>query len=199
MWLESRRLRRDLAAARGRLGRIPQGLPVGSLAPEFSVPDGHGGTLTLSSLLARGRPVALVFTLAGCGPCEPMLPELRRLQTIAADRLTIALVGISTFERYDRARARHGEGLSLADATREDPALQDELDELIEVLHVYDVHRSPAAVIVRPAGTIGSVPVDGRPAIEAVLRREIDGAVALPGAPLSAIGWMLFRGRSTRP
>ena len=107
-WLENRRLRRDLSAAEDRLSRVPPGLPVGALAPEFSVPDGSGGELTLSSLLARRRPIVLVFTVAGCGPCEPMLPDLRRLQSIAADRVTVALVGINTIERYDRARERHG-------------------------------------------------------------------------------------------
>ena len=131
----------------------------------------------LSSLLARRRPVVLVLTVAGCGPCEPMLPDLRRLQSIAADRVTVARVGINTIERYDRARERHGGYLMLVDAVEEDPGLQKEIEELGEVLHLFDVHDSPSAVIVTPAGTIGSVPVKGRLAIEALIRRTLGDAI----------------------
>ena len=180
-WIENRRLRRELSEARERIGEIPQGLPVGALAPEFSVPDGFGGTIALSSLLARGRPVALVFTVAGCGPCEVLVPELRRLQEIAADRLTLAMVGISTVVRYDRARERHDGDLMLIDAVKEDPGLQEELDQLIEVTHAYEVHDSPSAVLVTSAGTIGSPLVHGRPAIEALLRVALTEAPAHPG------------------
>src|SRR4051794_31507071 len=127
-WLENRRLRRDLAAADERLKRIPPGPRVGSLAPEFSYPDGQGGRITLSSLRELGRPIVLVFPVAGCGPCEPMIPTLRRLQMIASERLTVALVGISTMERYDRVREAHGGDYMLIDAVEEDPALNDELD-----------------------------------------------------------------------
>jgi len=177
MWLDIRSLRSNLSEAQNRISGIPQGLPVGSLAPDFSVPDGQGGAIALSSLLARGRPIALVFTVAGCGPCELLIPELRRLQEIAADRLTLAMVGISTIDRYDRARDRHDGDLMLIDAAKEDPGLQHELDQLIEVTHAYDVHDSPAAVLVTSAGTIGSPVVHGRPAILALVR------VALAEAP----------------
>ena len=182
-WRENRRLRRDLAGARERISQIPPGLPVGALAPQFSVPDGHGGTLALSSLVARGRPVVLVFTAAGCGPCEPMLPDLRRLQEIAVDQLTIALVGISTIVRYDRVRERHGGHRMLVDAVEDDPVLKQELDQLVEILHAYDVHDSPAAVLVTPAGTIGSAVVHGRLAIEALIRLTLSGAAFPVHAP----------------
>ena len=178
MWLENRRLRHDLSEADGQLRRIPAGLRVGSLAPEFSLPDGEGGTMTLSSLLSHGRPAVLVFTVAGCGPCEPMLPEMRRLQKIATDRITVALVGISTIQRYDRAREAHGGELLLKDAVEEDPGLQAEIDQLTEVLKTYQVPHSPAAVVVSAEGTIASTTVSGRLAIEALIRRTIAGAVA---------------------
>lgn len=186
MWRENRRLRRDLTEVSERLRKIPDGLRVGSLAPEFSVPDGRGETMTLSSLLSRGRPVALVFSVAGCGPCEPMLPDLRRLQTIAADRLTVALIGASSIERYDRLREAHGGDLSLADAVKEDPGLQAELDQLAEVVGSYELANSPTAVIVNPDGTIASTSANGRPAIEALIRRTMAGATRPVGMTLPA-------------
>jgi peroxiredoxin/uncharacterized membrane protein YphA (DoxX/SURF4 family) len=178
IWLENRRLRRDLDEAATLLRRIPAGLRVGTLAPEFSVPDGEGGTMTLSSLLSRGKPVAIVFTVAGCGPCEPMLPDLRRLQEIAADRLTVALVGISSVERYERAREAHDGWIPLKDAVEEDPGLQAELDQLDEIMRSYEVPNSPGAVIVSPEGTIATTAVSGRPAIFALIRRTMASADA---------------------
>ena len=61
---------------------------------------------------------------------------------------------------------------------KEDPGLQAELDQLTEIAHAYDVHDSPAAVIVSPAGTIASTTVSGRLAIEALIRMTMAGAVA---------------------
>jgi peroxiredoxin len=178
LWVENRRLRGELSAAEGRLRKIPAGIRVGSLAPEFSLPDGEGGNMRLSSLLSRGRPVALVFTAAGCGPCDSMVPELRHLQRIASDRITVAMVGINTIERYDRARQEHGGDLLLTDALEEDPGLRAELDQLTKVFQTYQVPHSPSAVIVSPEGTIASTTVSGRLAIEALIRRTMAGAVA---------------------
>jgi peroxiredoxin/uncharacterized membrane protein YphA (DoxX/SURF4 family) len=181
MWLENRKLRVDLDSANDRLHRIPPGLRVGSVAPEFSVPDGQGGELTLSSLLARGNPVVLVFTIAGCGPCEPMVPELRRLQAIAAERVTVALIGVHTIEHYDRLREEAGGDLKLIDAVERDPSLNQELDELSEVAHLYDIHDSPGAVAITPAGSIASTVVAGRPAIDALIRLTLQGRLAAVG------------------
>ena len=184
IWLENRRLQRDLSEANNRLRRVPSGLRVGALAPDFSVPDENGETVTLSSLLSRGQPVALIFTAAGCSPCEPMLPYLRRLQTIAADRITVALVGISTIQRYERALEHHGD-IRLAEAVEKDPGLGAELDQVTEIAHSYDIHHSPAAVIVSPSGTVASAAVNGRLAIEALIRRTMADALAPQGPALA--------------
>jgi peroxiredoxin len=187
LWLELRRLRADHAAAQARLREIPPGLRVGQLAPEFSVPDEHGGEMSLSGLLERGRPVVLVFTVAGCGPCEPMLPDLRRLRAIAADRLTVALVGINTVARYHADIEAAGGELRLADAVVQDAQLAAELDDLTEIAHLYEIHDSPSAVVVSPTGTIASATVAGRLAIEALIRLWLAEAVPPAPVPLAAV------------
>lgn len=186
LWLEKRRLSRELGLAEEHLRTIPLGLRVGSPAPHFTLPDVDGGVITLESLLARGRPVVLVFLVAGCGPCEPLLPELRRLQATVAQDLTVALLGANTLKRYDDARARHHDQLMLKDAVEEDPGLQADLDELFDVMRAFQAQDSPSAVLITPVGTIGSAIVDGRPAIEALIRLTLSrGAVA--ARPLVAV------------
>lgn len=187
LYLENRRLKAELADKEARISRIPHGLRIGSLAPEFSVPDVDGGRMTLSSLLERGKPVILVFAIAGCGPCEPMIPTLRRLQAIAGDRLTVALLGLHTVEHYDRLREAHGGDLRLIEAVAKDPTLDAELEEMREIAHLYDIHDSPGAVLVTAAGTIGSTVVAGRPAVEALIRLTLEGTFAPPRAATAGV------------
>src|SRR5215212_5961913 len=52
-----------------------EGLPVGSEAPDFNLSGLHGETLTLNALRSSGKPVMMLFTDPGCGPCNALLPE----------------------------------------------------------------------------------------------------------------------------
>ena len=65
-------------------------LEVGAPAPVFTLPDLSERAVSLGALCARGKPVALVFVDPGCGPCQALLPELGRWQSVLSDRLTIA-------------------------------------------------------------------------------------------------------------
>ena len=56
------------------------GLPVGSPAPGFHLPDLDGKLLTLDVLRAAKKPVMLIFVDPGCGPCTALLPEIARWQ-----------------------------------------------------------------------------------------------------------------------
>jgi hypothetical protein len=60
-----------------------------------------------------------------------------------------------------------------------DPVLAEEADELNGVLAAYRLTATPSAVLVTPEGTIASATVDGRLAIEALIRL----AVTRRGAP----------------
>ena len=40
----------------------------------------HGETMTLEALRARGKPLLLLFTDPGCGPCTALLPEIGQWQ-----------------------------------------------------------------------------------------------------------------------
>jgi hypothetical protein len=68
------------------------GLPVGSPAADFELDSSDGERVSLGSLLASGRPLLLVFSDAGCGPCDALLPELAGWQRAHAERLEIAVI-----------------------------------------------------------------------------------------------------------
>lgn len=183
-WFEIKRLRLEVLEAQAT-GAPADGLALGAVAPSFELTNVGAETVSLASLRARGRPVMLVFTSAGCGPCEAMLPELARLRTTLADRLTIGLVGGWTIDRYGTARAARGE-LSLVDARAEDEVLDEALNELVNLFTAYRLKATPSAVVVTPEGTIGSATVNGHLAIEALIRLTLARLPGSPGVPALA-------------
>ena len=54
------------------------GLKPGQKAPDFTLTSASGAEVSLHDF--AGRPVLLVFTQSGCGPCHAILPELNRRQ-----------------------------------------------------------------------------------------------------------------------
>lgn len=168
---ERGRLREELTAARRIAAAVPPGLAVGALAPTFSVRGANGDRVTLDDLRSRGQPVALIFCAQGCGPCSAMVPDLPRWQVALADTITIGLVGVHTYLRYEDAAAPTG--ASVQEVYARDPELAAEADELNAVLAEYRLTATPSAVLVTPEGTIASATVDGRLAIEALLRLAV--------------------------
>jgi peroxiredoxin len=55
----------------------PAGLPAGSAAPEFALPDLAGTRRSLAEF--RGRPLVVIFFNPGCGFCARMVPDLAAL------------------------------------------------------------------------------------------------------------------------
>ncbi|HVL25415.1 MAG TPA: TlpA family protein disulfide reductase, partial [Thermomicrobiales bacterium] len=132
----------DLGASPG--GALPdQGLPIGAPAPGFALARLDGGTRTLDELRAAGKPVALVFSDAGCGPCTALLPELGRWRHDHAGDLTLALLSFGAAEEI-RAKT---EPLGMTGITLLPEAAATD---------AYLVTGTPSAVIVRPDGAIAS-------------------------------------------
>src|SRR6266568_2860393 len=75
------RLLLRLEALEGRLNELefgepdaPAGLPVGSVAPDFTLTGLKGETRTLVAF--RGQPLLLIFFNPACGFCREMMPKL---------------------------------------------------------------------------------------------------------------------------
>lgn len=128
------------------------GLPIGSVAPGFSLPGLHGETMTLDALRATGKPLLLVFTDPNCGPCNALLPDLGRWQHDHADVLTVTTLSRGTAEANRAKTLEHGLAHVLLQKDR-------------EVATAYQAQATPAAVLVRVDGTIGSTVATGGDAI----------------------------------
>jgi uncharacterized membrane protein YphA (DoxX/SURF4 family)/peroxiredoxin len=120
-----------------------EGLPVGTPAPDFELTDLRHRRVTLRSLRAAGRPVLLVFTDPGCGPCSALMPELATWQREHGERLRIALISRGEREGNLAHAREHGLKTVLIQRDRE-------IDER------YLVSATPSAVLVDGEGLIAS-------------------------------------------
>ena len=152
------------AGARGTWGTggaaSEQGLPIGTPAPIFALPRLDGTTKTLEDLRAAGKPVLLVFSDTGCGPCNAFMPELRHWRAQHADRVVISILNMGPPDE-NRAKAEEN---GLTDIT----LVQDS-----QVADLYQAYGTPAAVLVRPDGAIGSRVALGADAIRALFTQAL--------------------------
>jgi peroxiredoxin len=77
----------------------PDYLAADRRAPDFSLKDMKGNTVTLESL--RGKVVLLNFWTKTCGPCLEEMPELAELTKIVRDRPDVAVVTVSVDDSAD--------------------------------------------------------------------------------------------------
>jgi peroxiredoxin/uncharacterized membrane protein YphA (DoxX/SURF4 family) len=139
------------------------GLPVGIVAPTFSLPGLYGETITLDFLRASGKPVLLIFSDPGCGPCNALLPEIGRWQRNYTGKLVFALISRGTAEA-NRAKVSEYEITQVL------------LQRDREVAEQYQAHGTPCAVLIHPDGEIASPLACGSEQIQALVAQ----AVGLP-------------------
>jgi peroxiredoxin len=147
-----------------------EGLPVGSMAPEFGLSGLHGETLTLEDLRSPGKPVLLFFTDPNCGPCTAMLPEVGRWQQEHANKLTLALISRGEVEENKTKAQEHGLSNVL-------------LQKDWEVSEAYEVRGTPSAVLIAPDGKVASPVTGGAEGIRALLSHAVGERGQLPMQP----------------
>ena len=138
------------------------GLPVGTKAPDFRLPDLHGGAVTLDGLVAATKPLVLLFTDPGCGPCTALMPEAGRWQRDMAASMTLAFVSRGK-AADNRAKA--------AEFGAKNILLQDNR----EVAEAYLCQGTPGAVLVAADGTIASPLAMGADAIRSLIAQVSNG------------------------
>lgn len=159
------------------VGSPVPGLRVGDLAPELTVPDGAGGTFSLTDLdgrpirLAdlRGRVVWLDFWASWCPPCQSETPTIRALDEKYRDGgLTIVAVQVQQpVEEGRRYAERYGLGYTIG------------ADTAGHVFRAYRVYALPTQFFIDPDGIIRSI-VNG-PLDEAGASRLIESLLPPAG------------------
>lgn len=140
----------------------------GKVAPPFDLSVLGGGRVTRDALLARAKPLLLIFAETRCGPCYELLPDIGGWQRVYGGRLTIALVSNGTPESNLAMTAEYGISPVLLQAER-------------EVVEAYGLTQFPAAVLVQPDGQVSAGPRYGTNAIRKLVAETL--GLVLPEAP----------------
>jgi peroxiredoxin len=149
------------------LNQEAEGLPVGSEAPEFSLSGLHGETLTLNALRSSDKPVMLLFTDPGCGPCNAMLPEVGHWQEEHPQKLTLTLISRGEVEENKTKASEHALKNVL-------------LQQDWEISESYEVRGTPSAVLVSADGKVASPVAGGAEGIRALLSYAVGEGAQLP-------------------
>lgn len=152
------RLLNELEALKaGGGGPAPTGPQPGDLAPSFALPALGGGGLALDELLAAGRGLVVVVTDPGCGACDPLLPEIGRLQS--DPETPVPLVMISRGDRDANLAKAREHGL--------EPVL---MEEEFEVSRALGINGAPGAVRLDTEGRYVAKPSMGTERVGLLLR-----------------------------
>jgi thiol-disulfide isomerase/thioredoxin/uncharacterized membrane protein YphA (DoxX/SURF4 family) len=147
-----------------------EGLPVGSEAPNFSLSGLYGESLTLDALRSSGKPLMMLFTDPGCGPCNALLPEVGRWQEEHAQKLTLSLVSRGEVEENKTKAQEHALKNVL-------------LQKDWEVSESYEVRGTPSAVLISPAGKVAHPVAGGAEGIRGLLSYAVGEGAQLPMQP----------------
>ena len=138
-------------------------------APSFEVATPGGGTMSLDSLLARGKPVLMIFWSTGCGFCTRFAPEVGEWYRRFGDDVTIALIsdqGDPGIEEHIATYGFHHVGLQ----------------ENRGVMSMYGGNGTPSAVLIRPDGWVQDDVAQGAPMIRRLVGRVLNRG-SRPAAP----------------
>jgi peroxiredoxin len=157
------------------------GLPAGTRAPAFALPNLDGHEFSLSDLRDRTEDLLLVFTDPGCGPCTALLPQVGEWQRERSGGLRVVVIS-----RGDPAANKtHAEQHGLVDVLIQNDR---------EISERYAVSATPSALVVAADGTIASGAHAGEDQIRALIESRsgvvlpIHRAAEAPPAPAAAEG-----------
>jgi hypothetical protein len=140
----------------------------GTLVPSFAFPDLDGHEVGLDRLLVEGHELLLVFSDPGCHACNPVLPEVARLQREPGDGPLPVVMSLGDPE-INRAKAsEHG---------LERVLIQPDFD----LARLLGVNGMPGAVLVDREGRVAAEPVQSTERVAELL------ATAAPKRPAATL------------
>jgi peroxiredoxin len=149
-------IEQQIASRAGAKG--PQGLPLGTLAPDLELPDLMGVRRKLSEF--RQQNVLLIFFNPQCGYCTNMAADLAALSAKGADQRPV-LVVVTTGDADENRQLVERYGIRCLFL----------LQEQMEVASQYGVHGTPMGYLIDRAGRIASPLAVGA---EPLLQRATD-------------------------
>ncbi len=123
-------------------------MAVGTLAPDFDIPDSKGNALKLSGF--RGEKVVLFFWSSECPHCKAVLPELNNL--FAEFKKSAAFIAISV----DKEEEPWREAIEEFDPGISNAAELEGWDG--KVIRDYYIYATPTIFVLDPAGQIMAKP-----------------------------------------
>ncbi len=155
-------------SAAGGAPAAPSPRHAGTQVPAFALPDLDGREVGLDGLLAEGRELLLVFSDPGCHACNPVLPELARLQREPGDGPLAVVMSLGDPEINRVKAAEHGLGQVL-------------IQPDFELARAVGVNGMPGAVLVGRDGRVAAEPVQGTDEVRELL------ASAAPARPAATL------------
>ena len=150
----------DLAGFPGAEGVLPEeGLPLGSVAPPFELPDLKGDRVSLEQF--RGQRVLLIFFSPKCSYCLQMAPQLSALPVDSSNGRPAPLV-ITTGDLEENLKIVREHGIRC-------PVLR---QEEWEISQLYHAAGTPVGYLMDEEGKIASPLAIGAPNLLALSNHE---------------------------
>ncbi|HVE57620.1 MAG TPA: redoxin domain-containing protein [Pyrinomonadaceae bacterium] len=118
-------------------------LPIGSIAPDFELPDLSGKLISFEHLLAKTKPLLFFFVSPTCNPCQALLPEIEEWQNELKDK--VEFVFLSSGKAAENAE-KFG-GTSFKNIL---------LQEDKEVSALFHAKWTPTAIFINSDGIVAS-------------------------------------------
>ncbi len=135
-----------------------EGLPIGTPAPDFILPDLNDKQIALKDLLTPKKTTLFIFVSPTCNPCGVLLPEIEQWQTELKDKLNFVFVSSGNVKDNTE---------KLAGKTLKKVLLQKDR----EVAELFGAKWTPTAVLVNSEGRIASRVAAGDTAIRGLVEK----------------------------
>jgi len=152
---------------RDEAGHPHEGLPIGALFPDFSLPDIAGEVVSLDDLRAAKLPILFLFVSPTCNPCKALVPEIEDWQANLDGKVKIVFLSNGSAE--DNVE-------KLGGGTEKVILLQDQR----EIAEMVQAKWTPTAVLVDSTGRIASHAAAGDTAIRQLVAQIHDSDLTAP-------------------
>ncbi len=141
------------------------GFPIGSLVPEFELPNLAGEKVSFETILPSDNPTLLFFVSPSCNPCEALIPDFKQWQMDLGKGLNFAF--ISAGKAKDNLKKFGEEGF-------ENMYLQDDN----EISELFGAEWTPTAILINADRTLASRPAAGDTAIKEIVENIKEDGLA---------------------